>query len=173
MGIFSSNNMIINVSNIICFVTIQTMFFYFVASKQFNMVLKDKTEIASSYISQEPTLREMALAYFNSQDWKELVAQGNKQRLQRDRANLQLIWKKIGPIVVIAFVVLCGFILKLNYYPANTTWTRTDTILLVLVLGAFTTEFLFFIGIVSQYQHYGDHAIYHNLLTSIKRKIYK
>lgn len=173
LGIFNSNNMIINVSNIICFITIQTLFFYFIASKQFNKVLIDKTDIVSSYISHDPELRNSAVQYFQSDDWKALVKQGNQQTSQRDLANLKLIGKRIAPLIAGALVVLFGFIFKLNYYPAGTKWTRTDTILLSLVMGAFTTEFLFFIGIVSQYQHYGDHAIYNTLLQSIKQKLLK
>ena len=169
MGIFSSNNMVINISNVICFITIQTLFFYFVASKQFNKLLIDKTEVVSSYIAHNPDLQNAAKQYFGGPEWKDIVDQGRKQSKARTTANLSLIQQKIVPLVLVAMGVLGCFGYKL--FHNNEPWSRIDTILLTLVLGAFTTEFLFFIGIVSQYQHYGDHAIYYKLLKSIRDKL--
>ena len=166
MGIFSSNNMIINVSNIICFITIQTLFFYFIASKQFNKLLIDKTEIVSSYISHDPDLRAHANQYFHGEEWKDITNTGKQQTKLRTKANVSLINRKIVPLVLVAVCILGCFVYKLTHN--NEPWSRIDTILLTLVLGAFTTEFLFFIGIVSQYQHYGDHAIYYKLLKTIR-----
>lgn len=169
MGIFSSNNMVVNISNVICFITIQTLFFYFIASKQFNKLLIDKTEIVSSYITHNPDLRSTAKHYFGGPEWKDIVDKGHQQSTRRTNANLELIQQKIVPLVLVALGVLGCFVYKLVHN--NEPWTHIDTILLTLVLGAFTTEFLFFIGIVSQYQHYGDHAIYYKLLKSIRDKL--
>ena len=169
MGIFSSNNMVINISNIICFITIQTLFFYFIASKQFNELLIDKTGIVSSYISHDQDLRFGANQYFHGPEWKDILEKGQQQSKTRTNANLSLIKRKIVPLIIAAICVLGCFVYKLKNN--SEPWSRTDTILLTLVMGAFTTEFLFFIGIVSQYQHYGDHAIYYTLLKSIRDKL--
>ena len=168
-NVFKSQNMIIIMSNIIFFIMVQTAFFYFIASKQFNNVLLDKVDIITNYANNNPDVKYSIKETLESEKWQEIYDIAKDQKIERSKENVRLIIKWILPIIIFGLALLIYFVSKLRIKKEN--WSNVDNALLILVVGAFSTELLFFFGIVSKYNFYGDQQIYNNLLQKTRDKV--
>ena len=172
-SIFFSNNMITLLSNVIFYIVVQTLFFYFIGSKQFNNVLENKVDIVVSYAKKNIYLKEFIKEYISNENAKKLEKEAKKQKKKREKYNRSLIFKWIGIPLLICIVVLLINIFKL--FILGESWGRSDNIILLLVIFAYSTELCFFFGIVKQYEFYGDHKIYRsffeNCINNIVTKI--
>mgnify|MGYP001174854305 CR=1 FL=1 len=169
MGMFDSNNMILTFSNIIFFIVVQTLFFYFIASKQFNIVLGDKVGIFNEYVSRNKPLKEQIRMFFASKDYENIKEGAKEEEEDREEYNQNLLKSWILPPLSIATTILLLFILKLFLY--DEPWSEVDTVGLFLVVTAYTTEILFYLGIVQQFKFYGDNQIFQKLYSTMNENI--
>lgn len=171
MDIFKSPNMIIAFVNILFFIVVQTIFFKFVASKQFNVVLKDKVDILNSYLSYDPEAKVAVHAWKASPEYQVLEQTALIQERKREDLNVALMKSWIGVPFLLAIVILTIFLYMLLKSNSKDTWTGVDTAVLSLVVGAYATEILFYLTIVRQYEFYGDIQIYNKLYSDIHHSI--
>lgn len=173
MGIFEPPNMIITFANIIFFIVVQTLFFKYVASKQFNNVLDDKVGILNEYLKYNTGFRTSVEEYLNSEQAKELQNAAKEQNKKREDANTDLMKTWIGIPLVIAVVILLFFIYLLFKQSSDSQnkWSSIDTAILSLVVGAYSTEIMFYLGIVRQYEFYGDQQIYSRLYDGVHNSV--
>ena len=166
---FDSNNMILTFSNIIFFIVVQTLFFYFIASTQFNTVLGDKVGIFNEYMSRNKPLKEQLRQFFASKEYQNIKNGAEQEKEQREEYNINLMKTWILPPLGISTTILLLFILKLFIY--GEPWSDVDTVGLFLVVTAYSTEIMFFLGIVQQYKFYGDIQIFDKLYSSMYENI--
>jgi ABC-type transport system involved in cytochrome bd biosynthesis fused ATPase/permease subunit len=173
MGIFQPANMIITFANVIFFMIVQTLFFKFVASKQFNEVLNEKVGIFNEYLKYNKDFKNTVTDYLESNQVKELQSTAKQQEQKRESENMNLIKKWIGTPLVISVVILLFFLLLLFKQSGDKEngWSSIDTAILTLVVGAYSTEIMFYLGIVSQYEFYGDQQIYSRLYDGVHNNI--
>lgn len=147
------NDWIIIFVNVIFFVVVQTLFFRFIASKQYENVLKQKVEILKIYADKFPSekkrIHKLIEKYLKENN--ELINQQYKTRNQKNLALEDLYcWNFLK--VIVALLVITMF---LNKQP----WNPVYTLGLIFVVLGYTTEILFFFLIVKRYEFVGDHHI--------------
>ena len=173
MGIFQPANMIITFANVIFFIVVQTLFFKLVASKQFNQVLNDKMGIFNEYLKYNKDFKNSVTEYLGSEQVKELQDIAKQQEKKRESENMDLIKKWVGIPLVLAVIILFVFIFLLFRQSGDKDngWSSIDTAILTLVVGAYSTEIMFYLGIVQQYEFYGDQQIYSRLYNGIHNNV--
>jgi len=97
-----------------------------------------------------------------------------KNKQWRNDENWKSIKSKLGPIIIGLLIVIFISIIY-QIFISKTPWRNKDggffsvnTSLFILILGAFTTEILFYLGMVKQYIYYGDHDIYERLYSDLR-----
>lgn len=169
--VFESSNMIVILANIIFFMVVQTLFFKYVASRQFNIVLEDKANIVEEYLKHDPKANAKFREFKNSERVKAIQKAASDQEKIRETENMSntMMWIGIPLLIVVALLIF--FIGKLFFKKEE--WDTTDSILLSFVVFAYVIEVLFYLGIVRQYQFYGDQAIYDNLYRKVNENVNK
>ena len=164
-SIFKPNNMIIVVSNIIFFIIVQTIFFNTIASKQFNNVLEKKVDIINEYLNLNPEFKKIFSNYKKSDEYKETVEIASKQDKETNKYNTDLTLKRILPVLIFFVLVLIIFIFLLK--KSNMQWTDNDWAGISLVVFAYSTEILFYLIVVTQYNFYTDSKMYYKIFNSL------
>ena len=175
--IFTGANVIIILSTVFVFILIQTLFFHFIASKQFNEVLKDKVEILNIYKSAEPQTAELIKNTLESESTKETIRIGKEQEIIRTNENINLILIHIGMLMGGLVLLICAIAIKMfRQKGKDGSWfsfSKTDLILTSLILTGYTTELAFFFGVIRQYKFYGDHNIIYGIYKNVQTRINK
>jgi hypothetical protein len=171
--VFEPRNMIIVLVNIIFFMVVQTLFFEFEASKQFNFVLEDKAKIAQTYLQYDKNTAVKYQQFKTSEDAKNIESVAKKQEKQRKDENTKLIINWLGIPIFVATFLLIVFIVMQNY-KSDHKWGKVDAVLLIsVILLGYVPEILFFFGVVHKYKFYGDCEIYGNLYNEMDQHINK
>lgn len=172
---FTGANTLTVLANIFLFIFVQTGFFYFVASKQFNNVLESKIDILNLYLKSSPSTRQQVKDFLQSNEVKEIQKLAKEQEIKRTQMNKDLIKQKMLPLLlfVTALIVIIIFMMMANKNNSWSTFGVTEQVLLGLVLTAYVTEIMFFFGIVKKYEFYGDYRIMNTFYKSIKEYLNK
>jgi hypothetical protein len=172
MKMFKNSNMVIAFLNIIFFIIVQTLFFKYFASKQFNTVLENKIDILNTYSELDPQAKEIIDAHLNSPQAAFIKEIAEYQELEREELNNKLIKKWIGiPLTLSIILLIILFSLLLREDSVN-RWNGSDTAVLSLIVGAYATELMFYFGIVRQYEFYGDMQLVNKLYSNVYDKYF-
>jgi len=157
------NDWIIILSNVLFFMVVQTLFFVFIASKQYENVLVAKLELVKSIYTKFPDIKQALLetkdAYIQS---KENIVK--EQAKKRTRANKDLIWKYCGvPILIVLFTLFYFVFVNVS----KEAWSEVDTLGMLYVALGYLTELCFFFFIVKKYEFVGDQYIVSNVLQDV------
>jgi membrane associated rhomboid family serine protease len=158
------NDWIIILSNVIFFMVVQTLFFRYVASKQYESVLKNKLSLVQKLSDKDESLKEV-LTKFKV----EYLAENNEkigiQKRNRELANNQLetrySWVYVA-YAVIALLIVFTF--------TNQRWQPVHSLGLIMVVFAYITELYFFFFIVQKYEFVGDHYLYSKIYNKVTRE---
>lgn len=165
--IFRLSNMIIIFSNIVFFMIIQTLFFKYIASKQFELVLKNKVDILNTYLKYDTDQKEKIKKYINDEKTQKIIKNSYDSEKKRNKYNNMLIIKWIGIPIIITLLIFIISVVRLKLQ--NKYWTNIHTGLLLLVISAYLTELFVYFGIVKQYQFYGDQKIFASLFNNLDK----
>ena len=150
-------------SNVLFFMIIQTLFFLFIASKQYNNILNKKVQIISTLSENnediEIGLQGIKQAYINK--YEEEVKRITNHRLEQNK-KITIQYCIIPMTVTIIALLLVSIFMK-----SNRKWTKYDSINISLILGAYLTEIYIFIFVIRPYELIGDHDIIYNILKSL------
>jgi hypothetical protein len=155
--------------NIGFFMIVQIAFFYFIASKQIDVIIQSKAGILNTYSSFSKNTRDFINNYLNSDEFKKKKKISNLTREERLRLNRKIIWYQLRPILIVIFSIILISLLFIIYYSLTSNkneklkFSTSDKILVLLVIGAFTTELLFFFGIVKKHEFIGDIEIFNSV----------
>jgi len=163
--IFRLSNMVIIFSNILFFIVVQTLFFKYIASKQFEIVLKDKINIFNTYLKYDSEQKEKIKKYLEKDETKQMLEKGKLQENERNKLNNKLIIKWIGIPFIVTLIIFIASVGRLKLQ--NKYWTKIHTGLLLLVVTAYLTELFVYFAIVRQYKFYGDHELYATLFNNL------
>jgi hypothetical protein len=154
------NDLIPVISNVIFFVVVQTLFFKYVASKQYENVLESKLDFVKTICDNDPFLRDKI--YKIRDDYlstnKDLV---ENQQNKRDEKNKQLYYSYSG---IPFFIFLLMLLHLLFMVKSKRDWNEVDTLSLLFVTLAYCTELFFFFFIVRKYEFVGDHQIISDII---------
>lgn len=154
------NDWLIVFCNVIFFMVVQTYFFRLVASKQYETVLEKKLGLIQALIDENPIAREQVNKYTQEyiEKHKDTI---QEQKKKRERVNEVLEKKHTWNYIMYAILALL-----LAWTFSNQKWTKVHTLGLVFVVFAYTTELMFFYGIVQRYEFVGDHKLINRLVLS-------
>ena len=146
------NDLIPVLSNVIFFVIVQTLFFKYVASKQYEVVLESKLDFIKTICNNDPYLKSKIYNFRDNylKENKDLV---KKQEKIRNEKNIKLYYMYSG----IPFVIM----------KSTRKWNDVDTLSLLFVTLAYCTELFFFFFIVRKYEFVGDHYIISDIIDKL------
>jgi hypothetical protein len=168
-NIFKPNNMIIILATIAFFMIIHTLFFRYIASNQFDSELNDKADIIKEYLKYDATTKKQFEKLKASNKFKAIEKKAKQEGTARDKINLysMIVWT--GAPVLLVILIMIAFVVILFY--KNETWDEVDTILLLFVIFAYTTEIISYFSIVIKYEYYGDQEICSDIYETVKSTI--
>jgi len=171
--VFDGKNLIVVFANVIFFIIVQTLFFKYIASKQFNVVLADKVGIANELAKYDPFTSKQIYKYVKSDEAKELKNKALELSKTREKMNIERIKKWIGPPLIAAVCLLLLSVFKMAKQGPDKKWSGVDWVLLSFVLGAYGTEILFYLGIVRKFNFYGDLQIFDTISKKTSKTFYR
>jgi hypothetical protein len=141
--------------------SIQTIFFLYVASKQFENVLKDKINFIKILSENNQYVYDyiqiLKNNYVNGKDYTNVI-------LQRQKYNNQILVIYCGiPMIVISSIL----IYILFFMKSQKKWKSVDTLSLFFVTLAYLTELFLFFCVISQYVFIGDQYLIYNFILKL------
>lgn len=152
---FDPLNMIPVFLNILVFMCVQIVFFWFVASRAVLDAFADKAKYIHDLAQRDPVTNASMLAYLTSESaMVDIPKMAAEQKRQRDEENLRLVFGTLGPPIGFALGMLIFFFLVMLV--RGKKFTSVDLLLISLVLFAYSTELVFFFVLVKNYMYLGD-----------------
>lgn len=159
--------------NIGFFMSVQIIFFYFIASKQLDTIIKSKVDILKNFITYDTTestyLKKEIKEYTSNNDFKKKLHASQQTKNKRMEINKLILFQKLKyfliPILIIIILLTIYIIYSNN--KNDKSLSVSNKILIFFVLFAFTTELIFYFTIVNNYQFTGDIEILNILYKSI------
>lgn len=160
--------------NVGFFMVVQILFFYIIASKQVDVIIESKSDIINKFIEHSDKTNDNIKKYLNSNTYKDKYNKGTLTEKERLRLNRKIIWLKLKPFLITVFTIITLSFIALIFFSVpkiqrkfkmspniinNYTLSLSDKILIIFVLGAFSTELLFFFGMVKNYEFVGDFEV--------------
>lgn len=154
-SLLDPRNLFIVVLNLIAFAVIQTLFFWFIGSKQVDIVVEQKADFFSEFAKRDPIANQEMIDYLN--DPKNGKPLADKVKIDNERStakNWELTYDTIGP----PFFALCSIlgVMFLSMVAFHKYPTSIDAFLALMVITAFTTELFFYFLVVRQQIVIGD-----------------
>jgi hypothetical protein len=159
------NDLIPIMTNVLFFMIVQTLFFKYIASKQFEVVLESKLDFLKVLSEENPKVKRAVDDYkvkFISNN-KDIVK--NQERL-REEDNMKTTKTYLGIPILIGSLIFLHLIFIMS---SKRSWNSVDTLAVLFVALAYATEIIFFFSIVRQYEFVGDHYIMNKVLKDLSK----
>lgn len=157
-GIMDPVTLMIVFVNLLAYVVIQTVFFFFVGSQNFVTAISQKADFVYEFAIQDPqteaSLREELESQYNTVDVPETA---RRERDRRAVVNKDIMIKYLLPPVAVIAVLLASQLVRLVIW--GNGMNSIDLFLIFMVLFAFTTEFIFFGLVILQTVALGDQEL--------------
>jgi hypothetical protein len=164
--LFSPVNGFIITFNIIFFLGILLLFFWYILSSQFETIILDKVEILTLLSKNDPTIKKNIEEYLSTIDINKLAIIAKNEKETRNIQNNDLFVKKLlgwfivlGTITMICFILLC-------LHATKNSISKGDLLLVFLLLFSFVTEIIFYFAVIDSWKFIGDYEIVKTYLTS-------
>lgn len=151
-------NAVVVFCNVLFFMSIQSVFFWLVISRQIDSVFASKVQWLRQLrgrlerTGQCAQVQVLDAAIVRGLDGYHPRAESN--RVERERENRSLFLRRIAPIIAVTFLILVALI-TYNLLRGH-SFTRAHWFGLGLVVLAYATELLFFAFVVRPYVMMGD-----------------
>jgi hypothetical protein len=141
-------------ANVVVFCTFQCVFFFFVASRQYDKLLGHKMQILTPYLNRERPGRQLAcerlLSVIGNEEDREAA---ERVRERTEEQNVRTLATHAGPYIALFIVLSAATALRAR---ANGSWKGHHTLACALLVFCFTTEIFYYFGVVRTYQVLGD-----------------
>jgi hypothetical protein len=160
-------------TTILFFLIVQTLFFIFIGSKQYDTLLLSKSKILSHLGKYNNNVKQSIDIIKTDAELSGLKERADNARKIRNSKNKKLLIKYcIIPIIIITLIL--SFILLYIFLSKTTNknkWTYIETINLILILSSYLTELYFFFFIVRKYEIIGDHELIYKSFKSLSNNL--
>lgn len=163
-----TEHLIIIFSNVISFMTLQTCFFWFIASFKIEKIIDDKSKFIKDAIYLFPeivVLLNNYTNYTNSVSFSNLEKIATEHKNNRYAHNINLLIEWMTPPFACMTVLLIGCIIEC--YAHKKKFDRTDKIILSMVLVSVFTEIIFYFVIIYRSEILADMEIVEIILNNI------
>lgn len=156
----SKADWIIIISTVLFFMIIQTLFFKYEASIQYQTVIESKLDVARILSKRNVHVEEFIKKLkSDSTMLKEIHdQQQSKRQLHNDTLTLYYCWIPIIITVSILLLILAT---------GNIKWSSSNNMGLFFVFLSYITELIFFFFVVQKYEFVGDEYIISRLFNKI------
>ena len=168
-SLFDPLNLLLILANLLVFVVVETYFFWNIASKTVDNVVNTKGRFVANVVKNKPDTHSAMLFYLDTPaNTTELIEKTNQQRKEREDQNWELVKSMIAPAVYIIGGV-CALV-SLALIARRETVTSVDLFLLFCVVGAFSTEVVFYLLVITQLEYIGDAQIMEKIIVPVLEK---
>lgn len=162
---FNRSDWIVILSNVLFFMLVQTAFFWYIASKQYENVLSSKLDTLKLLASKNSTFKRK-LDNFKDEYISKHEQKAKELETERAKLNKKLTWKYCGKLIVVTTLVLFAIVIS-YFFVKGRPWNDVDTLNMIFVTLAYCTELFFFFFIVREYEFVGDNYILTSVLQNI------
>jgi hypothetical protein len=162
---FTRGDWIVVFSNVLFFMVVQTAFFWYIASRQYENVLISKLEMFKLAAQKNSTFKRK-LKTIQEEYTKKYKSQADQLAKEREKINKELTWKYCGKLIVVVSGII-GLLVLSYFFVKGKSWNNVDTLNMLFVTLAYCTELFFFFFIVRKYEFVGDNYILTNLFQNI------
>lgn len=141
--------------NVMFFITVQTLFFKYIGSTQYEKLIEKKLDWMKLLARKNPDFKASLKSIRDTYSEKYKVTQ-EQMRIEREKENKKLEWQYSWVWVLILGIATVVFT-AITFY--RKSWTQVDTLTLICVIFAYITELIFFFAIFKQYELVGDNYI--------------
>jgi membrane glycosyltransferase len=163
------NEMIVILANVIFLMIAQTIFFQYLASNQYETVLACKLATIKDFVGKNPGL-SAKLNEIKKKKIIELEKNATLQQEQREKINSALTWRYCGIPVIIALIALWFVIFFMSTKDDDSVASIYITLVyitLVYITLVYSTQLLFFLLIIQQYEFVGDQYIISTFMSKL------
>lgn len=160
---FDRNDWLVIIANVLFFMVVQTLFFKYIASQQYEEVLISKLDMIKLAMQKNPAFKRQILEL--KKDYQEKYKNiAKEQEARREIINRDLTWKYCTLLIVITVAIFVGIAV---FVKSKRGWEDIDTLNMLFVTLAYSTELFFFFFIVRKYEFVGDNYILTNVLQKL------
>jgi hypothetical protein len=160
---FDRNDWLIIIANVLFFIVVQTLFYKYILSQQYEDVLVSKLEMIKLAMQKNPAFKRQILELKKDYQQKyETIAK--KQEARREIINRDLTWKYCTSLIVLTALIFASIAI---FVKSKRGWENIDTLNMLFVTLAYSTELFFFFFIVRKYEFVGDNYILTNVLQNL------
>ncbi len=141
-----TEHLIIIFSNVISFMTLQTCFFWYVASFKIENIIDNKSKFVRDILYTFPETLILLDNYTRSDSFLELKQNATDHRNKRYEYNINLLVEWMTPPFACMILLLVGCIIEC--YVHHKKFDKTDKIILSMVLVSVFTEVIFYFVVI-------------------------
>lgn len=156
--VFDSINILINLLNLVIFIGVIILFFWFVISKQFDNIIYDKTDIIISAARNDENFKAYLKNYLETDYIKNKLPLLAKQQFgNRTEYNVMLLERELLPFVWSLLTMIGLDVIYMAF--KRIKFTYIDYFLLLSVILGFITEILFYYIVIREWKFIGDYTL--------------
>jgi hypothetical protein len=145
--------------NVLFFMVVQTLFFKYIVSKEYDALLEEKMETIKYFLSNDEKLnkdfdilKDNYLNNINTYYGKTNTEVAKEQlKLRKEHNNKLYLYHALIPIAVVIFLIILVLI-----FIKKGTWSYSTTISLLSVALVYIPEILVFLFVIKKYYHIGN-----------------
>ncbi len=160
-----TQDLIIIFSNVISFMTLQTCFFWYVASFKIENIIDSKSKFIKDILYIFPETFVLLNNYTQSDMFLELKKEAESDKYRRDEYNTELLITWMIPPFIGMLLLLIGCIIEC--YIHKKKFDRTDKIILSMVLMSVFTEVIFYFVVIFRSEILADMEILKIILDKV------
>lgn len=147
--------------NVLIFMFMQVLLFWYVISKAVEVIILDKSTTIKNIIKNSPRLQERLISYTQSNEYTNIKQLSSIDSNNRITYNIDLTWKwMLIPFLIIIIVIFLAIIYEIYLYKFtqynNLKIDKTDLLVLITVFMSFFTEIIFIFVLVTRYIYISD-----------------
>lgn len=151
--------------NILIFIIVQILFFYYIASGQYEEVVVGLSSLPIAYLEKAPLERDYYCKESDPslQQNKDIKEKAEEEKVKNQDFNKKLILKYFTPVfVVLFFIILILFIIM---FIKREKFIKADSIIFFTIIAAFSTELYYYFVIVRQMIFVGEQQIISEIIS--------
>jgi hypothetical protein len=161
IDIIKPSTILVIFSNVIIFMFMQILLFWYVISKEIEHIIINKSSVVKEIIRNSTTLRTKLDLYVQSTEYQQIYKQSLIEKEERINFNMKLTWQwMLIPFLLVTMVLVLGIIYTVYIHRCTRYNTlkldKTDYIILATVFFAFLTEIIFIFVLVMRYVYISD-----------------
>jgi len=148
---FKTSSAIIIFTNVLSFMTMQTIFFWFIVSRSIDKIVLDKSILIKSIAKDNYEFDYQIRKYLNTTEFKNDYNQGLAESILRQEYNINLLWNWMTlPFSVIIGFLILNIIVELAQTDRSKKFDKIDFLILLSVFTAFLSEVVFYFVIINR-----------------------